>query len=74
MKPEMIDQYISVFDFGLEGAVKPSLHEKVWLWVPLIPVSQNQGLPGFHRGVPSTDWPDIQFIKSGLKARVRSDI
>ena len=56
MKPETSDECILVFNFGLTGPVLSSLHEMVWLWVPLIPVSQNQGLPTFIEG--SHRWID----------------
>lgn len=56
MEPEMVDECIMVFNFGLTGPVLPSLHEVVWLWVPLIPVSRNQGLLTFNEG--SHRWTD----------------
>ena len=38
------------FAFSAGCSVKNSSHEHIWIWVPLIPISKNQGLPTFMEG------------------------
>lgn len=62
MKAELVEQYIMVFNFGHRGPVQPSSHERIWLWVPLVPVSQNQGLPTLFAGShPRVDRAPIPY-------------
>lgn len=55
-KSEMVRDCIMVFTFGHGGTLRTSSHEQIWLFIPLIPVSPNQGLPSFVEG--SHRWED----------------
>lgn len=50
-KPKRVEQHLDLFPFSeKEVNVKGYTAEHIWVWVPMIPVSRNQGLPTFMEG------------------------
>ena len=83
MNPEMIEQHLDLFSFSKGGVVNQHDKEHIWIWVPLIPVSRNQGLPSFMEGTHrhtdiKADRPYDPILKPGsafmFDARLRTKV
>ena len=82
MKPKRVEQHLDLFSFCEERTINQYFKEHVWIWIPLIPISRNQGLPTFmegsHRNTEDIDRPYNPTIKPGyalmFDARLRSTI
>ena len=50
-KPKLLGQHIGIFAFSDDqGFAMDFDHEHIWVWIALVPVSQNQGMPNFIEG------------------------
>lgn len=83
MNPKKIEQHHDVFTFGRGDTVQSSPDEHIWIWAPLVPISQNQGLPTFmegshHDADDKIDRPYCPILQPGsalmFDARIRTSI
>ena len=79
-KPEIVEEHLDLFPFSKVERIMPHPTERIRIWAPLIPISQNQGLPTFmegsHRKAEPRNTQYNPVIKSGcmFEGRLRSTI